>query len=415
VITRDKAPLDPAELRTFLLARLASFKVPRRILVLDAFPLGPTMKPQLSVLSEMVVNRPRHIVPPLQPLEYQIVDVWRRLLKRADVGVEDDFFDLGGDSLLATNMLLEIEEITGRPAPEAAIADVITVRGISNAYANEPDDDRPLIAEASPGVGRPFVFCHGDYTTRGFYAYQLVKEMGLKRPVLLAHPDFDRNPDQTIEQRATAYVDELVRLYPKGDVDLGGFCNGGLLAWEIGRQLAERGRRVQKLVLIDTASLNVRPLYRLAAPLVQAFHGRVNWMASIWNLAILERGPTQILARIRDGRPAPADELDRLWPMVLRVMSCYFPRKLATDLYCLISEKGRTSKEFQTQSWRPFVNRVWTGSLTGNHKECVTTYGPDTARLIAALLADEQARPRRARAAKSRQATAAAKAHANDR
>jgi oxalate---CoA ligase len=410
VITKGGGAVDPAELRAFLAVRLAPFKVPRRILTLDAFPVGPTLKPQLAVLSEMAENLPRRIVQPVQPLEYQIAEIWRRLLKRSDVGIEDDFFDLGGDSLLATNMLLEIEEITGRSAPDDAVSDTITIAALSEAFSQPTGEAWRPVTEAAPGKGRPFFYCHGDYSTRGFYAFQLAKEMGLGRPVLLVHPDFDRDPNATIEQRAAVAVEDILSRYPDGEIDLGGFCNGGLLAWEIAHQLEARGRAVKKLVLIETTSLNARRSHRLAAPLVKAAGGRVRWMTPLWNLTVLKRGPAQILARIAEALSGKTSEAaaepshpDRLKRPVFQVMSSYFPQRLSTDVLCVISQDGRANGEFNPGPWRRFAKAVQVAFVSGNQQECVTTFGPETARVLASFLRDPPSarRPSKARASKT--------------
>ena len=117
--------------------RLADFKVPRRVVFLDAIPKGPTGKASRAKLAEQFrtevslrggdTGKPKGAAPadlyrepaafeaaeaprPLEGVEARLVKIWKRVLGIPHVGVHDDFFGLGGDSLSAALMLAEIEE-----------------------------------------------------------------------------------------------------------------------------------------------------------------------------------------------------------------------------------------------------------------------------------------------------------------
>src|SRR5258708_34344205 len=102
--------------------------MPRHIKIGESLPVGATGKISRSQLSEAFANRERPKEPPMAPLEILIADIWQRLLKRTDVGMDDDFFEIGGDSLQATEMLLELEETTPHRIEPAAGAARPTTR-----------------------------------------------------------------------------------------------------------------------------------------------------------------------------------------------------------------------------------------------------------------------------------------------
>ena len=123
VLKPESNPPTP-DIKTFLAGHLAPFKIPQHVLLVSQLPKGATGKILRSELSEAMVHRIRTVSPPDSPLEFQIRDVWQKLLHRHDVGIDDDFFELGGDSLLALQMLLELEVIARRKISPSALKGV---------------------------------------------------------------------------------------------------------------------------------------------------------------------------------------------------------------------------------------------------------------------------------------------------
>ena len=124
VVLHPGAGATSTELIDFAYERLAPFQRPRHVHIVDSLPVGPTGKISRPRLSAAFADARRDTPPPAAPLEILIAEIWQRLLKRADIGMDDDFFEIGGDSLQATEMLLEVEEIdasshqpVGHPRP----------------------------------------------------------------------------------------------------------------------------------------------------------------------------------------------------------------------------------------------------------------------------------------------------------
>ena len=124
VVLHPGAEATSTELIDFVYDRLAPFQRPRHVHIVDSLPVGPTGKISRPQLSAAFANARQATQPPAAPLEILIAEIWQRLLKRTDIGMDDDFFEIGGDSLQATEMLLEVEETTrhrirpvGHPRP----------------------------------------------------------------------------------------------------------------------------------------------------------------------------------------------------------------------------------------------------------------------------------------------------------
>jgi acyl-CoA synthetase (AMP-forming)/AMP-acid ligase II/acyl carrier protein len=293
VVLKPETNTPARDIKTFLADHLAPFKIPQNIFVVPHLVKGGTGKVSRSELSEAMAHRIRDVAPPESPLEFQILDIWQTLLRRDDVGIDDDFFELGGDSLLAVQMVLEVEAIARRKIPTSALKAVYTVRQLADTIIRTASTSEELVTCAKLGDGTPFFFCHGDYTTGGLYALKLGEMLKCDQPVFLLNPYRDPDPKLSIEEMARCYLPHLLAAQPAGVFRLGGHCNGGLLAWELAHQLESLGRKVELLVLMDTLSFNarlpIRMLVRLMRLIAAATRGKISKkfkldaMRAIWN------------------------------------------------------------------------------------------------------------------------------------
>jgi acyl-CoA synthetase (AMP-forming)/AMP-acid ligase II len=117
VVLRPDAAATPKDIRQFATARIADFKIPRQVLVVREIPKGPTGKVQRIGLAAKLglansTALPRAFVAPRTPLEKALAKRWAEILQVEQIGIHDDFFASGGDSLLATHVLSHIYEIT---------------------------------------------------------------------------------------------------------------------------------------------------------------------------------------------------------------------------------------------------------------------------------------------------------------
>jgi acyl-CoA synthetase (AMP-forming)/AMP-acid ligase II/acetyltransferase-like isoleucine patch superfamily enzyme/acyl carrier protein len=115
VVLKQDAVVTESDMRAFVAARLAEFKVPRQILMVEAIPKGPTGKVQRLGLAETLAeqlarNVQQHFVLPTTSMEKQLTEMWQDLLHVEHVGVRDNFFALGGDSLAIAGLMLAITE-----------------------------------------------------------------------------------------------------------------------------------------------------------------------------------------------------------------------------------------------------------------------------------------------------------------
>lgn len=388
VVLHAGATATPTELVDFVYDRLAPFQRPRHVHVVDRFPVGPTGKTSRPQLSAAFSQKRETVVPPAAPLEILISEIWKRVLNRTDIGMDDDFFEIGGDSLQAAEMLLELEKAMRHHIRPSDIRAQLTIRLLNEKLAAASAAKKEVITKAASGKGTPMFWCHGDFCGWGFYAFRLSEMLKGDGPMYLLHSLLDDSKGiTTIEQMAAHYLAEVQAVAPSGPIRVGGYCHGGLAALELAHLLEQAGRDVEKVVLIDTFSLNARLVMR---PVVRAISGlgrlvpgawgrkvRRSGMPSVWVLArhILKRDPTifqRVAKTARNGSMRAWDSSQRT--TYYRAMSNYLPPRLRAEITCLLCEEYSEGKEYDPAAWTRLAPKVQRGRLPGEHNTCVSTH-----------------------------------------
>ena len=180
------------------------------------------------------------------------------------IGVRDDFFAMGGDSLKAIKLFERIRQETGRKLALATmfggatieeLGKVIEQKGSPVVVKQEGEETRtPVVVVRAQGSRRPFFFLHGQWEGGALYSLELAKALGPEQPFYLLEPyQFEGLAvPATLEEMAAAHIQAMRRIQPEGPYRLGGWCNGGLIAYEMARQFEAEGRTVELLVLMDS-------------------------------------------------------------------------------------------------------------------------------------------------------------------
>jgi oxalate---CoA ligase len=261
VVLRPGAGVTGEELREFLGAQLAAFKIPRRIDIVDQLPKGVTGKVQRKRLS--AGSKAPSAQTPATDWQAELLPLWRKFLKTENVSVDDDFFEKGGDSLLAMDLHMEIERLTGQELPESILLEASTVRALAKRLAHTaPAQQRPV--QAAAGDGRPaLVFFHDGDAAGGALVASLQRGLGSEPPILAIAargPDGKTMP-RSIQDTAAAQLSAILRAQPHGPYRLGGYRTGALVALQAARLLVAAGREVAVVALVDPPTITAhRPL-----------------------------------------------------------------------------------------------------------------------------------------------------------
>jgi len=258
-------------LRARLKEHLPEYMVPAHFVRLDALPLTTNGKVDRQVLpsptSEVITRSEQYVVPGTL-LERELAKIWSELLGLQQVSIHDDFFEVGGHSLLAIRMRSMVQDRLKRDLSLRDLFRAPTIAGLarlleqSSDQAPDQPSDQPasaIVVEIQPyGSRTPFFAVHPVGGNVLCYA-DLARELGVEQPfygLQAPAPALQLDPVATFEQMADLYIQAMRSVQPSGPYQLGGWSLGGLLAWEIARQLTDQGETVALLALIDTYPVN---------------------------------------------------------------------------------------------------------------------------------------------------------------
>jgi len=257
LVRQPNVEIDLPALRDKLKQKLPAYMIPAAFVILDRLPLTPNGKIDRRALPEPDANiiDAGEYVPPANDVEKTLVQIWERLLNEQPIGVTQSFFDLGGHSLLAARLFAEIHTRFGKVLPLTTIFEEPTIRHLASVIVSQKDGtDWPVLVPMQPkGRKLPLFLVHpfgGDVI--GFKRWS--EHLGLDQPFygLRARGlDGIQEPLGSIEEMATVYISEIRKVQPQGPYRIGGFCIGGVVAFEMAQQLVRQGEKVDLLAIIN--------------------------------------------------------------------------------------------------------------------------------------------------------------------
>jgi thioesterase domain-containing protein/acyl carrier protein len=341
------------------------------------------------------------------------------VLNTRGVRLDDDFFALGGNSLLAFRLMSALERQFGRRLPISTLFSHPTIQRLSEAIMGAASSDEAPLLEIQRGAAsaRPFFFLHGDYLGGGYYCVSLARRLGSELPFYALVP---RRIDPTvavptIEELAAEHIRQMRAVCPTGPYMLGGFCIGGIIAFEIARQLKQQGQAVALLVLIDaetgypaerlsrsltrTLSLatGMPPMRQLAmfARMNQRFErlrelGPLGLFATVLSKLGLRRSPTGPPAGSVSSRlhTTNSGSVAAHQQMVAYLWSAcgYHPAPVDASAHLLVSDEQAAVSRDPTVGWGRLVHLNAIHRLDGNHLESITRNLPKLAGILRPLI-----------------------------
>jgi len=259
VMARTAASLPEGELRRHLEEKLPRHMQPGAIAVLADLPRLATGKPDRRRLPEIERRQRRDDATYRAPqvlAQQQLVQIWEELLEPRPIGIRDNFFHLGGHSLLAAQLVDRIEQVCGKRLALSTLFAKPTVEQLAEALEESGKTGQRkarVVPVQAGGSRRPFFFMHGDWTGGAFFCFTLARACGADQPFYVLEPYTFSGQDEVpaLEAIAGAHIEAMRDVQARGPYRLGGFCNGGLLAYEMARQLEAAGEEVEFLGLIN--------------------------------------------------------------------------------------------------------------------------------------------------------------------
>jgi amino acid adenylation domain-containing protein len=257
--TRTKPAPTPADLRAHVAAKVPNYMVPSAFVELAAFPLTPNGKVDRKALPDPSYEHVGAgiVVEPTTATERQVAALWAEELRLDRVSTTETFRDLGGHSIAALRLVLRVKEATGVDVPIASLLLGGTVAAIAAIIDdNQQIDGSPLVPLRKATGRTPFFFVHPLGGSVFCYA-ALADALPDDQPVYglqvfdLAGPDGPR--PETIEEIAELYLREVRAVQSTGPYQLGGWCMGGIVAYEMARRLQREGEHTSTLAIISSS------------------------------------------------------------------------------------------------------------------------------------------------------------------
>jgi thioesterase domain-containing protein/acyl carrier protein len=193
--------------------------------------------------------------PAVGEIEERLLALWQAALDIEGLGVLDDFFELGGDSLMAVRLFAEIEATFGASPPASILLECPTVRLLARHLDGQQlgDASTPLVAIREQGARPPLYVAHAA-SGNVLFVRELLPYLDREQPLYGIQARGLRageTPHDRFAGMAADYLAAIRKLQPRGPYRLAGYCIGSLIAFEMARQLRAAGEEVGLLVMID--------------------------------------------------------------------------------------------------------------------------------------------------------------------
>ncbi|GAA4779840.1 hypothetical protein GCM10023231_03320 [Olivibacter ginsenosidimutans] len=243
--------------RDQLMAYLPAYMLPNDWICMREFPLTSNQKidkqrlPAPHVFQLATASRVS-----LSPEQKLIKEVWKEALGLQHIGLDDNFFELGGHSLIAVQVMLRLEKETGKRFPLASLFEYPTINALANLFQSDVEilQLHSLVAIKPTGTKPPIYLVHGGglnvliYQPLGNHVSQDQPLYALQAIGLSGKKEIP----STIAEIARIYLAEVLRHNPNGPYALAGYSLGGIIAYEMAKQLLAMGRQVLLLGIMDT-------------------------------------------------------------------------------------------------------------------------------------------------------------------
>jgi amino acid adenylation domain-containing protein len=259
VVTSSPNVINLQTLREFLAKRLPEYAMPVACMELDSFPTTVSGKTDRKAFPKIDWSeRPKNqCIEPRTEVEKTLHAIVCDVLQRTDVSTDDDFFALGGNSLLVLRLVAKVRKQFNVELPLVDMFQSPTIAAIATwlekeTQAKSETDSTSLIVLKPSDVGHP-IFCVHGLGGHVVNFIPLARELRTTRPIVAIQGrgiDGRNAPHDSIHEMAAHYVDQIVAIQPQGPYQFIGWSMGGLITLEVCRLLIGRGMCIQRSCLI---------------------------------------------------------------------------------------------------------------------------------------------------------------------
>lgn len=395
--------------RQALIDELPEYMVPDDFAIIETIPITPNGKVDRKALPNPLPYIIRHrseYVAPRTDIEKLVADTWAEFMNMEKVGIYDNFFELGGRSLVAVKIMARLEQETGKRLPLATLFEHSTVEKLALRLQVDGKSITwdSLVPIKPHGSKMPIYIVHGaGLNVLLFNA--LAMNLDTDQPVFGLQAKGLNGVDKPLDKMediAANYIEEILAKNPDGPFALAGYSLGGIIAYEMARQMKALGKDVRMLAMFDTHITQTTKfdswikitLNRIRFFIMQVLYSFVLFAqdpkrAVEYKFLQLKRRVIRLYWRITKGKEQKqtgffgySNQIDE---ENKRAMNNYYiqPLDIAIDLF---RAKKRTfyMDDFTTMGWTPFAKRgVKVHDIPGEHN---TIFAPPNDKEFAVVL-----------------------------
>ncbi len=250
IVPRNEPPTTQ-ELKDFLGSRLPEYMVPSAFVILDALPLTPNDKVDRKALprpDKTNLCLEQEYISPNNHVEQKLVILWEQAFRIQPIGIKDDFFSLGGNSLMATSMVAEIEQVFDKKLSQGIFFEASTIQELAEIISQEEAVSENIIRINHNGTRTPLFIVANN----GFLYQQIIDNLNTEQPVYIIQEPLNKAPVM-----ASRCIQQIRDIQPQGPYNLMGHSYEGLVTYEIAQQLYAENEQVTFLGLLDTPTPEV--------------------------------------------------------------------------------------------------------------------------------------------------------------
>jgi amino acid adenylation domain-containing protein len=374
-------------LRSFIRGKLPQYMIPTAYVAVDALPRTATGKLDWRALPDPDFRSPQAaFVPPRDAVEFRLARIWEETLKVSRVGATDDFFDLGGHSVLATALFAHIEKEFGKRLALSALFQAPTLEQMA-AMLREESSTSPWMIQVQPGdpSRTPFFFVQERMGYR-----HLGAELGPEQPVYVVRYDnlYKDRTERSLRDIAGELGEKVREVQPHGPYFLGGTCLAGWVAFSIAVELLRQGEEVELLAIFDSFA----PAYileRSSSVRWRRLAGHLKWHVSNLVHADNQQRFTYLSDRmrtlrwhlktslwwrahslyVRTGRPLPAALRQSAWLIAKAALTAGTPDPYPGRIVLFRPyERPKGPLDDPYLGWRSISRKIELYEVPGDHK-----------------------------------------------
>lgn len=371
---------------------LPVYMLPMEYLMVDKFPLTTSGKVDRKSLEkiEITAHEPTAFIVSAETSEEKIIaEIWEKALGISPIDITHDFFELGGHSMIAVQVMSILEKKVNIKLPISVLFESPTIQSLARLIQSKDGKNpwKSLVAIKPTGSKIPLYIVHGGgMNVMPFYS--IAKHLDADQPLygLQAYGLNGKDePHTTIESIASHYVKELTQQNPQGPYALAGYSLGGIVAFEMARQLKLQGKEIRSLLMFDTYA--IKSDHRSNSVVRTYNFLRNEWGKRLFDLDMLISNP-QLLKRLKKTsfrhkmrkvkRTLNIQEKEKEAEIIQIINKIKKIHVQAGDNYIippydgeiyLFRAKIRTNyeRDFKFFGWKPYVKKVNVIEMEGEH------------------------------------------------